>query len=92
MDNQNELKDDDLIKTGINLITSDNKIYNIIVLGDLNSDGKVNITDVMIMKKNIVEDEWKDDIIKLSADLNMSKNINITDVMLLKNKIVNTKY
>ena len=92
LDNQNELKDDDLIKTGINLITSDNKIYNIIVLGDLNSDGKVNITDVMIMKKNIVEDEWKDDIIKLSADLNMSKNINITDVMLLKNKIVNTKY
>lgn len=77
-----------LVGTGDILKTKSNKEYIIIVKGDINKDGKVNITDIMKLKDIIVNNLYEDVLVQKAADLNNNNKINITDVMLLKYKII----
>ena len=58
---------------------------NTIDLGDINSDGEVNVADVVSLV-NIIFD---DDMIDLNGDLNGDNNINIYDIIILIEIILN---
>lgn len=62
--------------------------------GDIDKDGKTNITDLLLLKRHIISgtrENWKLTGDKLnSADLNNDGKINITDLLLLKRIILNS--
>ena len=56
------------------------------IKGNLNSDGKVNSADAVIMQKYMLSDEGVFD--GYSADMDNSCSLGITDMILVKNKII----
>ncbi len=64
-----------------------------IILGDINKDGKVDSTDLLLIKRHIIAGSKTDWILTgdkfNAANMNQDKNINATDLLLLKRKIVN---
>lgn len=60
--------------------------------GDINKDNKVNITDLLLLKRHIIagtKENWKLTGNKLKiADINTDNKINITDLLLLKRIIL----
>ena len=57
--------------------------------GDVNGDGKVNSTDVMMLRKFISNPNTVE-IDKSAADMNGDGKVNSTDVMLLRKQIANS--
>lgn len=57
--------------------------------GDVNEDSTVNITDVVLVRGNIVGNIAFTDKQAQSADINHDGNIDVADVVLLRNSIVN---
>ena len=63
------------------------------MLGDVNEDMKVNIIDLLMLKKYILLGNGKeltDKIFKL-ADMNEDKKINIIDLLMIKRVILENK-
>ena len=59
------------------------------LLGDVNDDGKVNVTDVMLLVNHIIGNNST--IFNMAnADVNGDKKITVTDVMVLVNMIINS--
>ena len=58
------------------------------LLGDVNGDGVVNITDVIYLVNYIMQPESTTIILK-AADVNIDGNINITDAVGIINLILN---
>ena len=60
--------------------------------GDINEDKKIDITDIMILKRHIIsgsKENWKLKGEKLQiADINEDGQVNITDMILLKREII----
>ena len=60
--------------------------------GDISGDGKVNVTDLLLLKRHIIagtKENWKLTGDKLkAADLNNDNKVNITDLLLLKRMIL----
>ncbi len=65
-----ELKPDDIIATGDILITEAGDSYTIIVPGDINKDGLVNLKDFIKMRIYLLLENNLDDIEMLAADCN----------------------
>ena len=67
-------------------------IQNIIQLYDINNDKKINIIDLLLMKRFILSKRnkpWKSNMqMKIAADINKDGKINIIDLLLLKRKIL----
>ena len=70
-------------------------IKNILIpiqIGDINGDKKIDITDLLLLKRHIIsgnKEEWKLTGEKLQAgDINEDGEVNITDMLLLKRKII----
>ena len=68
--NETELKQDDIIATGDILTTEAGDNYTIIVPGDINKDGKVDLKDFIKMRIYLLLENNLDDIEKLAADCN----------------------
>ncbi len=64
-----EVSDDTKIGTGMQVKTSDGTTYTVVVKGDLNGDGLINIGDTVKMKKHIVETEKLTGIYLQAADI-----------------------
>lgn len=64
------------------------KTYSIIVAGDTNGDGVINITDMIAIKQNILGRSSLSGIYKTAADINEDGKINITDFIKAKAKIL----
>ena len=68
------------------------KISNICEIGDINDDKKIDITDLLLLKRHIVSGNkkaWKLTDKKLvTADINKDGKIDVTDLLLLKRHIV----
>lgn len=80
------------VGTGMQLcVINNNKVvksYNIIVTGDTNGDGKVNITDLIAVKQSILGKASLSNIQKMAGDMNGDGKINITDFIKIKAKIL----
>ena len=78
--------------TGMSLCVVNNgkvvKTYSIIVAGDTNGDGVINITDMIAIKQNILGRSSLSGIYKTAADINEDGKINITDFIKAKAKIL----
>lgn len=59
------------------------------LLGDVNGDTKVTVSDVMMMVNHILGQAGHANFIKANADVNSDRNINITDVMTVVQIILN---
>lgn len=60
------------------------KSYDIIVTGDTNGDGKINITDMIAVKANILKKSTLSGLYAKAADVNGDGKINITDFIKIK--------
>ena len=58
-----------------------------VLIGDLNHDGYVNITDVVILSNYILGNEGN--VFQFEADLNGDGSVNITDIVTLTNLVLN---
>lgn len=57
--------------------------------GDVNADGKVNITDVVLARAHIVKTRTLSETEFVRADLNEDGKVNIVDVVMMRSNIVN---
>ncbi len=79
-----ELKSGDTVGTGY---TIEDK-YTIVMLGDVNGDGKVKATDYMKIKNYIMKKSSLNEYQKIAADVNLDGKIKATDYMKIKNYIM----
>lgn len=87
-----ELSANDIIGTGMvvkiidgNTVTAQ---YTVIVTGDTNGDGKVNITDMIAIKAHVLEKTLLSGVYAIAADTSGEGNISITDFIQVKSKIL----
>ena len=80
----NEIEDTDLVGTGYKLTTDSGKEYTLIVTGDLNSDGKVTISDVSRIKKVYIGILNLDSEYVRASDMNGDEQVTISDVSRVK--------
>lgn len=67
-----------------------NEKYTVIMLGDVNGDGKLSATDYVFIKNHIMQTkELEDTIFIKAADMNEDKKISATDYVWVKNHIMN---
>lgn len=82
---ENKLTENDKIATGDLLITDGGERYTLIVNGDMNKDGYVNIKDVIKLRKYLLERNNIDEVSLLAADCNLDgKSINIKDLIKMR--------
>ena len=87
--NEKEIASTDNIATGDILITSAGDKYTLIVTGDLNKDGKVNLKDLVKIRKYILAGNDLDENEELAADCNSDGKINLKDLVKIRLMILN---
>ena len=81
----NTLKEDKKLITGDILKTENGDIYTLIINGDINKDGDVNIKDVIKLRKYLLERNNLDEVALLAADCNLDgKSISIKDLIRMR--------
>lgn len=83
----NTIKDSANVATGYTL-TLDNKTYTIIVLGDVNGDGKISSADYVRIKNAILKKVELSSAQKLASDANNDSKISSADYVRVKNYIL----
>lgn len=83
----NEIKDDDYLGTGMQALIGD-KEYQIVVTGDVNGDGKINVTDLLLIRSHILSKIDLEDIYLLGADTNNDGKVNVTDLLQVRADIL----
>lgn len=81
-----EIKETENVGTGY---TVEDK-YTIVMLGDVNKDGKVKATDYMKIKNYIMGKSKLDEYQQIAADVNLDGKVKATDYMKIKNYIMDT--
>ena len=70
----------------------DIEINNIIMIGDINQDGRIDITDFLMLKRHLVAGNKTDWILTENsleaADMNENGTVDITDMLMLKRVVV----
>lgn len=83
--NDEILEKDSVIATGDILRTESGQEYTLIVVGDINKDGDVNIKDLIRMRKYLLGEKELDDSEKLAGDCNLDgKKLNIKDFIKMR--------
>lgn len=81
----NEQTEEAIVKTGMKLkVDKENKEYTIVVLGDINEDGRMDIIDLAKMKLHLIEKAPLTGINLLAADVNKDGDVNINDIAIMK--------
>lgn len=87
----NTIEKESIANTGYIFIDKKyNKTYTIVVLGDVNGDGKVKATDYAKIKNFIMDGAKLNEIQKLAADVNGDGEVKATDYAKIKNYIMNS--
>ncbi len=68
----------------LDFFVKDGKVYNIIISGDVNGDGKINSTDFMQVRKAYLNTFELTGAKQLSADVNFDGKVNSTDFMQIR--------
>ena len=87
--NDEEINEKDNIATGDILTTSAGDKYTLIVTGDLNKDGKLNLKDLVKMRKYLLDGNNLDENEMLSADCNFDGKINLKDLVKIRLMLLN---
>lgn len=87
--NEKEISNTDSIATGDILTTSAGDKYTIIVTGDMNKDGKLNLKDLVKMRKYLLDGNNLDENEMLSADCNFDGKINLKDLVKMRLMLLN---
>lgn len=80
----NILSNDSIIKTGTIIKVGEKLKYSIVVIGDINKDGEMDIDDLAEMKFHIIESKILSGIKLKAADINSDKEVSIDDVAKMK--------
>lgn len=87
--NDEEINETDNIATGDILTTSAGDKYTLIVAGDINKDGKVDLKDLIKIRKSILDDSNLETNEGLAADCNSDGKINLKDLVKIRLMILN---
>ena len=87
--NDEEINQTDNIATGDILTTSAGDKYTLIVAGDINKDGKVDLKDLIKIRKSILDDSNLETNEGLAADCNSDGKINLKDLVKIRLMILN---
>ncbi len=83
--NDTTITDEEKIATGDKLITESGNEYTLIVSGDITKDGDVNIKDIMVLRKYLLEKDGLSEEELLAADCNVDeKEITIKDLIRMR--------
>ncbi len=77
----------DIVKNGDN-ITYQNNNYTLIISGDVNADGKVDINDKDSLARYLTSNQTYNTVNQLSANYNNSANVDISDLYLVNKRVV----
>lgn len=92
MNGSEKLPDSSPLGTGmiLNLMNESEiiKSYRVVVTGDVNGDGKINITDMIAVKQDILGKSKLSGLRKSAGDVNGDGKINITDFIKIKASIL----
>ena len=69
-------------------INFEGKTYNLVVLGDVNGDGKIKASDYVLIKNYIMSNGSLNDVQKKAADINKDSSVKASDYVLIKNYIM----
>ncbi len=86
----NTLGEDDCVGTGMTL-TADTLEFNLVVIGDVNGDGKISTTDIAKLKLHYIEKEELTGINLMAADINGDGKISISDLAGIKLMFIGVK-
>lgn len=78
--NGKEIMNTGKVTTGSKVITQTGKEYVISVMGDLNGDGEISISDLSILAKTVVGSRQLDGVYKMAADVTGDNQIKISDL------------
>lgn len=84
----NQVLDNEMIGTGYKLITDTGKEYVLIVMGDLNGDGEMKLTDLSMIRKHYLALETLTDEYEKAADVDNNGNISLNDISLIRKMIL----
>ncbi len=84
----NQVLDNEMIGTGYKLITDTGKEYVLIVMGDLNGDGEIKLTDLSMIRKHYLALETLTDEYEKAADVDNNGNISLNDISLIRKMIL----
>lgn len=87
--NDEEINETDNIATGDILTTSAGDKYTLIVTGDLNKDGKLNLKDLVKMRKYFLDGNNLDENEMLAANCNFDGKINLKDLVKMRLMLLN---
>lgn len=87
--NDEEINETDNIATGDVLTTSAGDKYTLIVTGDLNKDGKLNLKDLVKMRKYFLDGNNLDENEMLAANCNFDGKINLKDLVKMRLMLLN---
>lgn len=86
--NKQLLNNNDIVATGDKLVTDNNKIFYLIVRGDISKDGNTNIKDLVKLRKYLLKIEKFDEFQKKAADLSQDNDITIKDLVQIRKIII----
>ena len=87
------LTESDFITTDSSLLLDDRDNYKIVVVGDLNKDGHVTISDLALIQRKILNIETQlDEISLMAGDINNSKTISISDLASIQRYILTKQF
>lgn len=86
--NNNLIDTGSILATGDELRTVGNKIFKIIINGDITKDGKTDIKDLVKLRKYLINAEQFDDLQEKAADVSFDSQISIKDLVQMRKIII----
>ena len=86
--NNNLIDTESILATGDELRTVRNKIFKIIINGDITKDGKTDIKDLVKLRKYLINAEQFDDLQEKAADVSVDSQISIKDLVQMRKIII----
>ena len=94
VNSQNQvLSDTDIVGTGSKILVKENgnilRVYNIIIYGDVNGDGKINSVDLLVLQRHILEIEEMNGVYKKAGNVRKDgKKPTSVDLLLIQRHIL----
>lgn len=87
--NNQKLTNNQIIKPGDLLVTEFENSYYLIVKGDGNKDGYADITDLLVLKRYLLQMlNFNDEYSRKAMDLNQDSEVDITDLLLMRRLLI----